>query len=157
MASFVEPRGSGDSDRDHRISKHHALPCLDLPSDTAMAPDPYRHAGQEKIVLDSPGTRAHRRSGAEYGDCIPYPCLGDQVTILAVSHQPAIKDAADRAYRIEDGMVYQRPTKIGPLLPTQTPTKISANGLTKMKETGRFSSYQTLVWGRPPMNTVLHK
>ncbi|MFQ6016734.1 MAG: ABC transporter ATP-binding protein [Kiloniellaceae bacterium] len=58
----------------------------------------------EVLILDEPTTALDRRTEAAI--CETLKGLAGQMTIIAISHQPPMLDAADRVYRIHDGSVY---------------------------------------------------
>lgn len=55
------------------------------------------------LILDEPTTALDPKTEAEV--CATLRQLGGQMTILAISHQPALMEIADVVYRIDDGRV----------------------------------------------------
>jgi ATP-binding cassette, subfamily C, bacterial len=56
------------------------------------------------LVLDEVTTALD--PGTEAAICSTLKALGGDVTIVAISHQPALKAVADRVYRLQDGAVF---------------------------------------------------
>jgi ATP-binding cassette subfamily C protein len=63
------------------------------------------------LILDEPTTALDPKTEAEI--CATLKNLSGSVTILAISHQKALRDAADVCYRIDEGQIHletaQRP------------------------------------------------
>jgi ATP-binding cassette, subfamily C, bacterial len=66
------------------------------------------------LVLDEVTTALDPRTEAEI--CSTLRNLGGQVTIIAISHQAALKDVADRVFRIEAGRIYLERESRDPLV-----------------------------------------
>ena len=74
--------------------------CIDV---AAQAPTGMNAEAWRFLVLDEATTALDPESETEVWNSLKE--LRDQVTVLAVSHQNALTDAADRIYRVEGGKV----------------------------------------------------